>query len=236
MIAGGPAGSSGGMQGTLAKYHVWQLWPRQLKQLLLPSASCRRRKKPPKTTTGSASLHFGRICCKCNSLYLLSQCSKIQNDNDSLKKLYNVHFPPRLLQRFMTEFAAQQQKLGRRPCNQNGFFLYAYIYFLPCYIFTLVWTQGYFRAQCIKKAHNPPQHTHLETSKEVKNTFHLFLCLLQRQYTNPAVCTEVGCCSDKLAWIKCQPWSRSTLAAACANPLVWGGEVRQSGAVSILAT
>lgn len=95
-------------------------------------------KKTPKTTTGSASLHFGRIYCKCNSLYLLSQCSKIQYDNDSLKKLYNVHFPPRLLQRFMTEFAAQQRKLGRRPCNQNGFFLYTYIYFLPCYIFTLV--------------------------------------------------------------------------------------------------
>lgn len=56
------------------------------------------------------------------------------------------------------------------------------------------------------------------TQKERKH-LPLALCLCQRSnevICHPVVSTGVGC-SDKLAWIKCQPWSRFTLTGATVN-------------------
>lgn len=59
--------------------------------------------------------------------------------------------------------------------------------------------------------------------------------VLSEAIYHPAVSTGVGCWSDKLAWIKCQPWSRFTLTEATVNLFIWG-QVRQSGAGSTFGT
>lgn len=79
-------------------------------------------------------------------------------------------------------------------------------------------------------------HTQTKRNKR-KSTCHL--CFVPEVHSeaiyHPVLSTGVGCSSDKLAWIKCQPWSRFTLTGATMNLLVWEW-VTQIGAGFILST
>lgn len=64
--------------------------------------------------------------------------------------------------------------------------------------------------------------SHADTQREIKEKHLSFaLCLFQKVLSeaiyHPVVYAGVGCCSEKLAWIKCQPWSRFTLTGATVN-------------------
>lgn len=82
----------------------------------------------------------------------------------------------------------------------------------------------------------PNAHTQKEIKGKTPATFSMSVPEVHSEAIyHPEVSARVGCTSDKLAWIKCQPWSRFTLSGATVNLLI-SELVRHISAGSILST
>ncbi len=102
-------------------------------------------------------------------------------------------------------------KLGQLPCSHKR-----------CKQWLSLWPSIFYSNMNMPTSHTPMQfmQSSMQTQKEIKRKTPVsLLCICSRGplWGNIPPCsiyTGVGYCSEKLAWIKCQPWSRFTLTGA----------------------
>ena len=149
--------------------------------------------------------------------YSLSVANMVMN---LLKKFCDALLLPGPLWRFII-VSLHNGKLGQLPCKHKS---------CKQWLSLTTWTrpsnnpmqhiqplQTHTHRHTNTQTHMKTQHTYTRTLKHL--SFTLSQCQRSSlwQYATQMYPAGVGCSSDKLAWIKCQPWSRFAITGA-----VWG--------------